>query len=125
MRKLLVLTTFLFLVLLAGCAKDVIVTELGAGFDIIGVNTTWVDEGCQLNINDETFQEMDVTSNAIDLTTLGEYQVLYGITYDGEDYACVRIVKVIDNEAPTATLNAGFDTITKGEEWVYSVAMHY
>jgi len=115
MRKLLLL---ILLILLVGCQPRDISVVLNPGYDIIGVNEEWVDDGCTLNINSDFSIDMAVYSNEIDLTTPGEYQVIYFEEYRSVDYSCLRIVKVIDLEAPEVELNPGIDTIIKGETWI-------
>ena len=113
MKKILFIV---FILLLTGCKKEDITTELSAGYDILGLNTEWVDEGCLLNV-DNVVYDMDVVSNDIDLTTIGEYSVLYELDYEKETYTCIRIVKVIDDIPPVGTLYSGIDTIILGETW--------
>ncbi len=116
MKKLLLLLPIVLS--LISCSKDIINTELEAGYDIVKVNSEWVDKGCILNENDEEYIEMYVKSNNVDTSTIGDYEVVYSLAYSSEDYSCLRIVKVIDDEAPTITLNAGIDTIIISEEWI-------
>jgi|LGVF01.2.fsa_nt_gb hypothetical protein len=116
MKKLLLLLPIVLS--LISCSKDVISTELEAGYDIVKVDSEWFDEGCILNENDEKNIEMYVKSNNVDTSTIGDYEVVYSLAYGSENYTCLRIIKVIDDEAPTITLNAGIDTIIKGEEWI-------
>lgn len=116
MKKLLLLLPIVLS--LISCSKDVINTELVAGYDIVKVNSEWVDEGCIINENDEKYIEMYVKTNNVDTTIIGDYEVIYTLAYDSEEYTCLRIVKVIDDEAPTIILNAGIDTIIIGEEWI-------
>ena len=116
MKKLLLLLPIVLS--LISCSKDIINTELEAGYDIVKVNSEWVDEGCILNENDEKYIEMYVKSNNVDTSTIGDYEVVYSLAYSSEDYSCLRIVKVIDDEAPSIIFNAGIDTIIKGEEWI-------
>ena len=116
MKKLLLLIPIVLS--LISCSKTVITTELEPGYDIVKVNSEWVDEGCILNENDEIYIEMYVKSDNVDTSTIGDYEVVYSLAHNSEDYVCLRIVKVIDDEAPTIIFNAGVDTIIKGEEWV-------
>ncbi len=115
MKKIILI---IILILLVGCEKRNISIVLNPGYDIVGMDTTWIDEGCTLNINSSLSIEMEVYSNNVDLTTPGEYNVIYHEEYGGELHTCLRIVKVIDDIAPTVTLNSGIDTIKKGEEWI-------
>jgi len=115
MKKLMVL---FILILLVGCLPRDISVVLNEGYDIIGVNDEWIDEGCTLNINADFAIDMEVASNNVDLTTPGEYHVVYIEEYDSVEYTCLRIVKVIDEEAPTVVLNPGIDTINAFDEWV-------
>ena len=116
MKKLLLLLPIVLS--LISCSKTVITTELEPGYDIVKVNSEWVDEGCILNENNDIYTEMIVKSNNVDTSTIGEYEVVYSLAYSSEDYICLRIVKVIDDIAPITILNAGIDTIIIGEEWI-------
>jgi|LGOV01.1.fsa_nt_gb hypothetical protein len=115
MKKLIIL---ILLILLVGCQPRDISVVLNEGYDIIGVNDEWIDAGCTLNINADFAIDMEVSSNDIDLTTPGEYRVVYIEEYASVEYTCLRIVKVIDEEAPTVVLNPGIDTIKVFSEWV-------
>lgn len=115
MRKLML---FIFLFLLVGCTPRDISVELNEGYDIIGVNEEWIDDGCTLHINGDFEIDMGVYSNEIDITTPGEYRVVYLEEYGSVEYTCLRIVKVVDEEAPVVVLNPGVDTIFVFDEWI-------
>jgi len=117
MRKLSFLGLLIALITLASCTPRDISVVLNAGDDIVGVNEEWEDAGCTLNINANYAIEMGILSSDLDLTTPGEYRVVYSEEYASEDYTCLRIVKVVDEEPPVVTLNAGIDTIKVGETW--------
>ncbi len=70
-----------------------------------------------MSINDSNYI-MVVKYNDVDINTVGEYDVLYEITIKDELYTCTRKVFVIDDIAPTVTLNAGIDTVVVGTEHV-------
>ena len=115
MRKLMI---FMLLFLLVGCQKDDVTVILNPGYDIVGIDTEWTDEGCSILIDGELQRAMTVLSNDIDLTALGEYSVVYEIEYEKEVYTCLRVVKVEDHIPPVIVLNAGIDTVFLDEEWV-------
>ena len=115
MKKLMVL---ILLVLLTGCQKEEVTVVLNPGYDIVGINTEWTDEGCSILIDNELQKVMTVSSNDIDLTALGEYNVVYEKEYEKEVYTCLRVVKVVDHIPPVVVLNGGIDTIILGEEWI-------
>lgn len=115
MKKLMMLV---LLILLVGCQQRDISVALTPGYDIIGINEEWMDEGCILNINADFAIDMEVSSNSLDITTPGEYNIVYFEEYDGTEYTCLRIVKVIDETRPVVALNPGIDTIIVGEEWI-------
>ncbi len=117
MRKIILVFLLLLVVILTSCQPRDISTVLNEGYDIIGINEEWEDAGCILHINSDLLIEMEVFSNNIDFTTPGEYQVVYYAEYGNEEYTCLRIVKVIDEESPLISLNPGIDTILVGEEW--------
>ena len=115
MKKLILLV---LLILLVGCQQQDISVVLNPGYDIIGINEEWIDEGCTLDINDDFTIDMEVSSNNLDVTKSGEYNIVYFEEYGGNEYTCLRIVKVIDETGPVVTLNPGIDTIIVGEEWI-------
>ncbi len=117
MKKLTLVVLLLFVITLSSCVPRDISVVLNEGYDIVGVNEEWEDAGCTLNINADFSIEMEVVANDIDITTPGEYEVYYFEEYASEDYSCLRIVKVVDEEPPTVSLNPGIDTIIVGEEW--------
>ena len=115
MKKIILL---MMIILLAGCQKAEITVELNPGYDIVGINTEWEDAGCSI-MSDEVFAKtMTVQSSDVDITSLGEYSVVYSAEYDKEEYTCLRIVKVVDHIPPVVELNIGIDTVILGEEWV-------
>ncbi len=120
MRKLSFLGLLIALITLASCTPRDISVVLNAGNDIVGVNEEWVDAGCTLNINANYAIEMGVLSSELDLTTPGEYRIVYFEEYASEDYTCLRIVKVVDEEPPVVELNAGIDTVKVGTTWTDS-----
>ena len=115
MKKLILLIS---IILLAGCQKEEITIVLNPGYDIVGIDTQWTDEGCSVMSDDELAVSMTVFSNDIDLTSLGEYNVIYKAEYKNKDYTCQRIVKVVDHLSPVVVLNTGIDTVLLGEEWI-------
>lgn len=116
MKKLIV--SLLFIFILSACSKETVEVSLNPGYDIVSVNTSWDDEGCSLVIDSSEVVPMDTPTQQVDITTLGEYSIVYNKEYGGKDYTCQRIVKVIDDIAPIVTLNGGIDTIFVGEEWI-------
>ncbi len=118
MKKLLMI--LVLLLLLVGCQQRDISVVLNPGYDIIGVNEEWIDEGCTLNINSDYSIDMGVDLSNLDLAVPGEYIVHYEEEYANTEYECIRIVKVVDAIAPVVTLNEGVDTVALGETWIDS-----
>lgn len=89
--------------------EEVVILRLGEAFTDEGVTVT------------DNYSENIRTSmiGQIQSHTVGEYQITY-IAYDeaGNSATISRTLKVIDDIAPTATLNPGVDTITVGEEYI-------
>jgi hypothetical protein len=111
---------------LTGCSGTPIISsytdvnfdyELNPGIDTIEVNSTWVDAGVKLFIDDI---EVNVTSinNYIKEYRIGDYQVEYVLEYEGISYKVYRHVKVIDETNPEITLLPGLDTVIIGSEWI-------
>ena len=94
MKRIIILVVLLLL--LVGCRERDISVALNPGYDIIGVNEEWIDEGCTLNINSDFSIEMGVDSSELDLSTPGEYIIHYNEEYADTEYNCIRMVKVVD-----------------------------
>jgi len=88
-------------------------TQLGEGDDIVTVGTPHIDGGCLFGDGTDTYP-MDVVSNTVDTSELGEYRIDYAITIAGVTHTCVRIVKVVDDVPPSASLKPGVDTVIVG-----------
>jgi hypothetical protein len=113
MRKLLLILPLLFL--LVSCDslfKPKIVLETGD--DIVNVFEEHIDAGCYLKVGSNKY-DMTVISNNVDTDVIGEYKIEYEYEYKEKLYSYERIVKVVDEEAPTISLNPGNDTIKVGE----------
>ena len=117
MKKFLLI--FIFILTLAGCQKKapVIESSLSLGQDIINVNETHYDAGCNVVDGAETIK-MDVIENTLNNEVLGDYFITYHKVYKENDYVCKRLVKVVDTIAPTLTLNNGVDTVFVNETHV-------
>jgi len=117
MKKIMSVILFLLTFLLISCNNEIppYEIELLAGDDLVYLDEEWVDAGCNVMIEDETYQmtrENDPITNRAN-----EYLIKY--TYEYLDYyevTCLRIVKVSDNQFPTVEINPGVDTIKVNEE---------
>lgn len=96
--------------------EEIIKAELNEGQDTVEINSTWVDAGAKLVVN-ETEYEMD-TTNSVDVSTLGLYEITYTYEYNDNTYEVIRYVIVVDQTRPVITLNPGIDTIKVGDNWV-------
>ena len=73
------------------------VITLFPGHDTVKVNSVWEDEGCSASDNYDSDVECGVLSSNLDLTTIGEYEVLYQATDDsGNETIKTRYVFVIN-----------------------------
>lgn len=91
--------------------------NLNAGIDTIEVNEAFIDAGATATIGNETIT-VTISSNHVDPTVVGEYQIVYQVTYLGVLYTLTRYVFVIDETAPILELNAGIDTVFIGQDWI-------
>lgn len=115
MKHFTVLMTLLLVLILVGCIETPIVgVHLNDGDDLVTVGTSHVDTGCVYGTGTVVY-DMDVTANTVDINALGEYSINYVFVYESITYTCTRIVKVIDDIAPTARLKPGVDTIYLGQ----------
>ncbi len=82
----------------------------------LSYNSDYSDEGFEVLLNDKevSYDELDSYDiiSDVDTTKLGEYKVEYNIKYRGRDYHFERIVRVVDEEAPTIETN--MDEVTLG-----------
>lgn len=91
--------------------------ELLPGNDTIYLDEDWVDAGCNVIIEGETYS-MERENNPI-TDRANEYQIKYTYEYlDFYEVTCLRIVKVSDNQFPTVDLNPGIDTVQVNEEHI-------
>lgn len=67
------------------------------------------------NNDEDISNKVIVDTSKVDINKLGTYEVTYKIEYEDEEITLVRKVKVIDNKAPTLTLNGDSEiTIIEG-----------
>lgn len=115
MKKILPVFVVVLLLSLTACNKeyDFVLFE---GQDTVEINTTWDDAGAGLDM--ETYwKEATGIEGEVDVTTLGQYDITYTITYEDINYQITRYVQVVDQTKPVITLNPGVDTIYVGQEW--------
>ena len=122
MRKLFIFLSLAFTsILLTGCdgLLDQVqtATTIAAlqGNDTVEINTTWTDPGAKLYVG--TTEYIATTTDTVDTTTLGLYEIDYGYEYAGENYTVTRYVIVVDQTPPTLELEAGIDTLKVGTTW--------
>jgi hypothetical protein len=115
MKHIILIMSLLFVLVLSACTTTPIVgVHLNEGDDIVTVGTTHFDQGCVYGTGTAIF-DMDVLRNTVDTDVLGEYVIDYTLTFESVTYSCTRVVKVVDDIAPTARLKAGVDTIYVGD----------
>jgi hypothetical protein len=112
------LVIVLLVALLAGCDwfQPEPRVELSPGHDVVALDATWTDAGCDLIVADETIAM--TRQNEVDTSMIDEYLIRYEATHEEDTYQCFRIVKVIDDTPPVVLLQAGVDTIQVGETHV-------
>lgn len=112
-----VILTVILILLLSSCTKiESYDVHLNEGQDVINSGETWIDNGCDITINGK-LSAMELT-NTLDNTSPGEYELVYDFSFGGEEFTCIRVVKVLDSGYPMVELNAGLDTIYIGETHV-------
>jgi len=115
--KRLLLFFIILAIILSGCAKESkIEMILNTGQDTVEINSEWNDPGAILKVGSELY---NATSNGdVDVSTFGLYEIEYSYEYKGKIYKTTRYVNIVDQTKPDITLNAGIDTIKKGESWI-------
>lgn len=90
---------------------------LNPGIDTVEINSTFVDSGAQASINNR-FVSTEVSHSTLDMTKVGSYHISYRAEAEGQIREVVRVVTVVDETPPIASLNAGVDTIIEGSAWI-------
>ena len=119
MRKRFVIVILMLLFVLTGCIEpslDKLTIELNPSVDTIEINSTYQDPGVKAFYG---FVELTakITSNTLDITQLGTYEIVYAATYKSLEKTIKRIITVVDETPPVITLNPGVDTIVLGGYW--------
>jgi len=86
------------------------------GQDTVEINTTWIDMGAYIVINEIEYPmttEMTVNTNQINI-----YQIIYTYVYQEITYQITRYVAVLDQTPPVIELNPGIDTVYLGNAWI-------
>ena len=86
------------------------------GVDTVEVGSTWVDQGAYVQIGLE--QIPMTTSDVVDTSKVGFYDITYTVTYEDVSYEATRRVAVVNLTQIQATLNPGVDTVKVGGSWV-------
>ena len=105
---------------LVACAEpsiDRLKFNLNPGIDTIELNTEHVDEGAKATYGFRTL-DVEVLSNNVDTSKIGEYEIVYYVTYLDFEKTLTRKVTVVDEMLPIVNLNPGLDTIYQGETWM-------
>lgn len=124
MRKYLlglILITILFLSACNLTKDEERIFVLGISQDTIEINTDYESGGSWLEYGDIKVN-YDSTTGYVDITTLGLYELVYNLEYEGTSYSITRYVVVVDQIAPVITLNEGVDSITVNGSWIDSGA---
>lgn len=108
----------MLLITLAAC--DDFSTEpqviVNAGYDTVYQGSEWLDAGAYLQVGFTRFPM--TTTDQVDTTTLGFYDIMYEVIHEEVMYTAQRRVAVIEATSVIATLNPGIDTIFITETWV-------
>lgn len=117
MRVMKYLSILLLVFIFTACNPDPTVyeTELNPGTDTINLDGTWVDAGAIIVVGEASVNM--TTTDTVDTSTMGLYEIEYTGTYEELSYSIIRYVIVTDIEPPVASLNPGLDTIRINETW--------
>lgn len=123
MNKFIKLITILSLPLLIfGCSglfKDgsTLTLELNPGVDTIEVNSSFNDSGAIATLEGDLYQKVNVIESTVDISKVGEYYIIYQVSFGNNTLTQTRYVNVIDSTPPQITLNPGIDTILVHQPW--------
>lgn len=95
--------------------NKVLMIGLNPGVDTIEINTLHLDKGASAVFG--AIKVPYTTVSNVDVSKIGNYQIVYTAEYEGQKLSIVRYVYVIDETAPIVTLNLGVDTVFVGSEW--------
>ena len=119
MRKIMSVLLFLLVFFLISCKEEAppYEIELLSGSDLVYIDEEWVDAGCNVTIEGETYQM--TRENNPNTDRANEYLIKYNYVYlDFYEVTCLRVVKVSDNLFPIVSLNPGIDTVKVGTEHI-------
>lgn len=118
MRVMKYISVLLFVFLLSACNNDPTVydTKLHPGIDTINLDGTWIDAGAYIEVGEATINM--TTTDTVDTSVMGLYEIEYTATYDALSYSIIRYVIVTDTESPVGTLNPGLDTVQVNDTWI-------
>ncbi len=119
-RKWLFLILFLVLGTLVSCSdpteSDVSIS-LKPGVDTVQINSEYTDPGAQARAFGFPVS-YEVISTTVNITVLGEYEIIYQVDYKGIVKQVKRIVTVIDLIPPVVSLKQGIDTVSIDSQWI-------
>jgi hypothetical protein len=117
MRKVVFVLLLVMVLSLVGCKKaPTIHVGLNPGVDTTEINKQWSDTGAYLTVEDVYLTGF--SEDAVDTSTLGEYEVTYSILHDDIEYSIIRMVQVVDQTSPILSILEGIDTIAVNAVWV-------
>lgn len=119
-RKLLFLILFLLIATLVACTNPTesdVSINLKPAVDTVQINSQYTDPGAQARAFGFPVA-YEVLSNSVDITALGEYEIIYQVNYKGIIKEVKRIVTVVDLISPVVTLKQGIDTVSLHSSWV-------
>ena len=91
--------------------------RLGTTLTTLWVGMEFEDDHCFIDINDESFM-CEVLESTIDYTTQGEYEIIYGYTYQGVQYKTVRKVFYIEPSEHFSQVINYYMPLKRQEEWL-------
>ena len=119
MRKILSMIVIFITLFLVSCTDpnpSLLTIELYPGYDTVEIHTDFYDEGALSEYEGIALRDT-VISNNVDTSKLGTYTIVYQVTSHGFTKQITRKVIVVDQTAPTGSLNPGVDTVYVGSIW--------
>ena len=120
MKKMIFIVTILLSMFLSSCMDadlDKLKIELVPAVDTVQIFSEYLDPGATA-----TYGSLDLETRTIyfdvDTSMVGVYEIIYRVEYEGLIKEKTRIITVVDEIAPSVSLNMGLDTILLHETWI-------
>lgn len=105
---------------LFGCSTPSTVNDinfsLNPGIDTVLQMDEYTDPGATATYQTRKYR-VEVVENNVDTRRIGDYTIIYQISYNDVTRNITRVVSVIPNVNYSISLNPGVDTVQLGQDW--------